>query len=73
MARRRIYVPLRVYLNNRLVGLLTRQTGGGQPFDKSVLTQMTVVEFGVAAHIGDAAMPMIGHLANETQPSYLTV
>lgn len=32
MARRRTYVPLRVLLNNRLVGLLTRQTGGEPAF-----------------------------------------
>ena len=32
MARRRTYEPLRVYLNNRLVGLLSKETGGAIEF-----------------------------------------
>jgi len=32
MARRRTYEPLRVYLNNRLVGFLNKETSGAVEF-----------------------------------------
>ena len=63
MARRRTYEPLRVYLNNRLVGFPSKETGGDRLPVRSKLARLGAYapNFTIPAPTGNAFSRRIGH------------
>ncbi|HEY5749343.1 MAG TPA: HipA N-terminal domain-containing protein [Chryseolinea sp.] len=76
MARKRQYAPLRVLLNNRLVGHLSKEPGGGIGFryDESWLARDRAIPVSLSLPLREDAYrgaPVIAVFENPSKSSFL--